>query len=217
MSKKEKEINKHIYNLQLTKRQAELLSYACDQFMRCIQGQPEAFQQLMEDAWEVRCKESTGERMNNEWNGGWWNMRHQAERLSRLATKWFWGCRQGHGIHYDDAADIFFDIHRVLRHQFYKDRGDTSKAFVDSENPTSPIGSEPLAIISRTDKPTPKELLKDIAKLYADIDNCTMDLIHARATNDATAIASAQYKMESLMVATEQELQVISDFLTKKD
>lgn len=217
MSKKEKEINKHIYNLQLTKRQAELLSYACDQFMRCIQGQPEAFQQLMEDAWEVRCKESTGERMNNEWNGGWWNMRHQAERLSRLATKWFWGCRQGYGIHYDDAADIFFDIHRVLRHQFYKDRGDTSKAFVDSENPTSPIGSEPLAIISRTDKPTPKELLKDIAKLYADIDNCTMDLIHARATNDATAIASAQHKMESLMVATEQELQVISDFLTKKD
>ena len=212
-----KEENKHIYNLQLTERQAKLLSYACDQFMRCIQGQPEAFQGLMEDAWEVRCKESTGERMNKEWNGGWWNMRHQAERLSRLATKWFWGCRQGYGIHYDDAADIFFDIHRVLRYQFYKDRGDTSKAFVDSENPTSQIGSEPLAVISRTDKPTPKELVKDIAELYADIDNCIMDLIHARATKNDTEVANVQHRMESLMVATQQELQVINDYLTKQE
>ena len=145
-----KEGSKHIYNLQLTERQAKLLSYACDQFMRCIQGQPEAFQNLMEMAWETRCKEAVGgSGMDHEWNGGWYNMRHQAERLSRLATKWFWGCWHGYGIHYDDTADILFDIHRVLRHQFYKDRGDTSIAFVDSENPTSSIGSEPLAKIER--------------------------------------------------------------------
>ena len=212
-----KENNRHVYQLELTERQAKLLSYACDQFMRCIQGQPEAFQQLMEEAWEKRCKEAVGGTgMDEEWNGGWWNMRHQAERLSRLATKWFWGCHQGYGIHYDDAADIFFDIHRVLRYQFYKDRGDTSKAFVDSENPTSPIGSEPLAVIRRTDVSC-DEIISDMEKLYADIDKCTMQLIFGRAEKEEPLITDAQNKMESLMVRTQQELRVIADYLTNKD
>lgn len=209
--------NKHVYQLELTERQAKLLSYACDQFMRCIQGQPEAFQQLMEEAWEKRCKEAVGGTgMDKEWNGGWWNMRHQAERLSRLATKWFWGCHQGYGIHYDDAADIFFDIHRVLRYQFYKDRGDTSKAFVDSENPTSPIGTEPLATIRRTDVSS-DEIMKDMEALYADIYKCIHDLVQGRAEKNDAAVANAQHKMESLMVSTQQELRVIADYLTKND
>lgn len=211
-----KEEKKHIYRLELTERQAKLLSYACDQFMRCIQGQPEAFQSLMEEAWEKRCKEATGNMMDKEWNGGWWNMRYQAERLSRLATKWFWGCRQGYGIYYDDAADIFFDIHRVLRHQFYKDRGDTSKVFVDSENPTSPIGSEPLAVIRRTDVST-DELMKEMENLYASIENCIINLVHGRAEKNDSLVANAQHRMESLMVRTQQELRVISDYLTNKD
>ena len=185
--------------------------------MRCIQGQPEAFQQLMEEAWEKRCKEAVGGTgMDKEWNGGWWNMRHQAERLSRLATKWFWGCRHGYGIYYDDAADIFFDIHRVLRYQFYKDRGDTSKAFVDSENPTSPIGSEPLAVIRRTDVSF-DEIMKDMEALYADIYKCINDLAQGRAEKNDAAVANAQHKMESLMVSTQQELRVIADYLTNKD
>jgi hypothetical protein len=205
--------SKHIYQLELTERQAKLLSYACDQFMRCIQGQPEAFQQLMEEAWEKRCKEAVGGTgMDKEWNGGWWNMRHQAERLSRLATKWFWGCRQGYGIHYDDAADIFFDIHRVLRYQFYKDSGDTSKAFVDSENPTSPIGSEPLPVIRRTDVSS-DEIMKDMEALYSDIDKCIDSLLRGRVLKNDTVIANARHKMESLMVRTQQELRVIADYL----
>lgn len=184
--------------------------------MRCIQGQPEAFQNLMEEAWEKRSKEATGECMNKEWNGGWWNMRHHAERLSRFATKWFWGCDQGYGIYYDDVADIFFDIHRVLRHQFYIDRGDTSKAFVDSENPTSPIGSEPLATIRRTDVSC-DEIISDMKKLYADISKCIYDLMEGRVYKNVEAVANAQQKMESLMVATQQELRVIADYLTNKE
>ena len=208
---------KRIYTLELTERQAKLLSYACDQFMRCIQGQPEAFQQLMEEAWEKRCKEATGESMDKEWNGGWWNMRHQAERLSRLATKWFWGCRQGYGIYYDDAADIFFDIHRVLRYQFYKDRGDTSIATVDSENPTSSIGSEPLAVVRRINDNRPSnELINDIEELYADIDKCITNLISARVKKNDTAIANCQHRMETLMVATKQELSVIYEYIKGK-
>lgn len=210
-----KEEKKHIYRLELTERQAKLLSYACDQFMRCIQGQPEAFQQLMEEAWEKRCKEAVGGTgMDKEWNGGWWNMRHQAERLSRLATRWFWGCRQGYGIYYDDAADIFFDIHRVLRHQFYKDRGDTSKAFVDSENPTSSVGSEPLAVIRRTDVSS-DEIMKDMDRLYSDIEKTICGIVSARAEGNDTKIANVHHKMESLMVEVEQELRVIADYLRR--
>lgn len=34
---------------------------------------------------------------------------------------------------------------------------------------------------------------------------------------DDTAVANAQHRMESLMVATKQELRVIADYLTNKD
>lgn len=78
-------------------------------------------------------------------------------------------------------------------------------------------GSEPLAEIGRTDKPTPKELLDDMEALYADIEGCIMQLIHGRAENEEPLIANAQHKMESLMVRTQQELRVIADYLTNKD
>ena len=78
-------------------------------------------------------------------------------------------------------------------------------------------GSEPLAEIGRTDKPTPKELLDDMEALYADIDKCLMQLIHGRAEKEEPLIANAQHKMESLMVATQQELRMIADYLTNKD
>ena len=146
MEKKE-----HIYALHLTERQAKLLSYACDQFARCIQGQDWTYQELFEEAWEKRCKEATGKMMDDKWDGGWSNMREDAKVLSKQIKKRFWDCDAItlNGIHYDDTADILWDIHRVLRHQFYKDRGDTSLATVDSENPTSSIGTEPLAKIER--------------------------------------------------------------------
>jgi hypothetical protein len=73
-----------------------------------------------------------------------------------------------------------------------------------------------LAVIRRTDV-SYDEILKDMAKLYADIDNCVTDLIRGMANKDDTAVANAQHRMESLMVATQQELRVIADYLTNKD
>lgn len=141
-------------------------------------------------------------------------MRNEAEELTKQLKKRFWGldARTLYGIHYDDDADIFFDIHRVLRYQFYKDRGDTSKAFVDSENPTSPIGSEPLAVIRRTDVSS-DEIMKDMDRLYSDIDKTINGIISARLEGNDVEIANVQHKMESLMVAVQQELTVIADFL----
>lgn len=42
----------HIYNLQLTERQAKILSYACDRLSRIIEGQDWTFREFMEEAWE---------------------------------------------------------------------------------------------------------------------------------------------------------------------
>ena len=77
-------------------------------------------------------------------------------------------------------------------------------------------GSEPLAVIRRTDVSC-NGIKKDMAELYAHIDNCVTDMIRGRANKDDIAVANAQHRMESLMVATQQELRVIADYLTKKD
>ena len=144
--------DKHIYTLELTKRQAELLSYACDQFSRCIEGQDNAFQELMEAAWEKRCKKATGNGMDKEFDGGWYKMRHDAEELCKLMKKRFWNCDANtmYGIHYDDTADILFSIHTVIRHQLWLDRPEERRSTitVDADEGFK-IGSEPLAIIKR--------------------------------------------------------------------
>lgn len=145
----------HIYNLQLTEKQARLLSYACDRLSRIICGQDWTFQEFMEEAWEKRCKETTGEMMDDEWDGGWHNMRQEAEEICKKIKKRFWGCEANamYGIGYDDTADILFDIHQCIRHQLWLDKPESHKSHitVDSDTPMR-VGSEPLALISKIKK-----------------------------------------------------------------
>lgn len=147
--------DKHIYTLHLTKRQVELLSYACDQFSRLIIGQDWSYQDLFEQAWEKRCKKATGKMMDNEWDGGWQAMRDDAEKISQEVKKRFWGLdsRAMYGIHYDDTADILWSIHQVLRHQLWLDKPEDKKSHitVDSDEAMQ-VGSEPLAKIERREK-----------------------------------------------------------------
>lgn len=146
--------NELIYSLQLTKRQAELLSWACDRLSRIIQGQDWTYQEFFEEAWEKRCKEATGQMMDKEWDGGWHNMRSDAEKLAQQIKKRFWGldARTLNGIHYDDSADILFSVHQVVRHQLWLDRpeNERSTATVDAFEAMR-YGSEPLAKIERID------------------------------------------------------------------
>ena len=214
MSKKKE--SKHIYQLELTERQAKLLSYACDRLSRIICGQDWTYQEFMEEAWEKRCKEATGKSMDKEWDGGWSNMRNETEDLCKQIKKRYWGLERNamYGIHYDDTADILFALHTVIRHQIWLD-GDRSFHGVDSDEPVM-LGSEPLAVIRRIDVSC-DEIVKDMKKLYADIDKCIDSFLRGRVLKDDTAIANAQHKMESLMVATQQELRVIADYLTNKE
>lgn len=211
-----KKESKHVYQLELTERQAKLLSYACDRLSRIICGQDWTYQEFMEEAWEKRCKEATGNSMDKEWDGGWSEMREDAEEICKKIKKRFWGMDSNamYGIHYDDTADILFALHTVIRHQIWLD-GDRSFRGVDSDEPMH-LGTEPLAVIRRTDVSC-DEIMKDMNKLYTDIDKCIMQLIHGRAENEESLIANAQHKMESMMVRTQQELRVIAGYLTKKD
>ena len=137
------------YTLTLTQKQLKVLNYACDQFSRLICGQDWSYQNLMEEAWEKRSKKATGKSMDKDFEGGWQEMRHDAERLSKEIKKRFWGLESNamYGIHYDDYADILFDLHRVLRHQLWNDKEVKSNWTVDAEDPTHSIGNEPLAEI----------------------------------------------------------------------
>ena len=119
---------------------------------RLIEGQDWSYQELFEEAWEKRSKEATGNFMDEEWDGGWNNMRSEAEEISKQIKKKFWGLESNamYGIHYDDVSDILFSIHTVLRHQLWIDGG--RKGFgVDSDEPFK-IGSEPLAAIEKLKK-----------------------------------------------------------------
>lgn len=142
----------YTYTLQMTEKQAKILSYACDRLARLIQGQDWTYQELMEEAWEKRCKKATGKIMDKEWNGGWDNMRHEAEELSKKIKKRFWGLESNamYGIHYDDTADILFDIHQCIRHQLWEDRPESEKSHITVDAyPPMRAGSEPLAIIQK--------------------------------------------------------------------
>lgn len=60
---------------------------------------------------------------------------------------------------------------------------------------------------------TAQQLKESIERLYGDIDVCITDLIRARLNKDAEGEGKALFKMEGLMVATEQELTCIGDYL----
>lgn len=107
----------------------------------------------MENAWEKRCKEAVGGHgMDNEWDGGWYAMRSDAERFCKEIKKRFWGMEWNamYGVGYDDTADILFDLHQVLRKRLWEDRPEHEKSYitVDSDTPMR-FGSEPLAKIEK--------------------------------------------------------------------
>lgn len=151
----------HTYALYLTERQAKLLSYACDQFSRLICGQDSSFQDLMETAWEKRCKEATGDMMDDTWDGGWHAMRHEAEDLCKQIKKRFWGLDRNalYGVHYDETADILFDLHQVIRHQLWLDRPADKKSTITVDaSEAMAFSDEPLAKIERIERIKLKEL-----------------------------------------------------------
>lgn len=136
------------YILEMNERQARLLSWALDTFPRLIQGQSFAYQDLFETAWEKRCKEATGNMMDEEFEGGWWEMREDAEALCKEIKRRFWKLPyiSENGIHYDDTTDILWDMHQVIRHELWKNDPEHAYYTVDASQAMQ-VGSEPLVKI----------------------------------------------------------------------
>ena len=149
------EKEKYTYTLHLTERQAELLSWACDRIARIIEGQDWTYQEFLEQAWEKRAKEATGNSMDKEWDGGWSNMRCDAEEICKKIKRRFWGLDASamYGVYYDECADILWDIHQVIRHQLWLDRPEEGKSHitVDSDEAMQ-FGKEPLVKIEKHGK-----------------------------------------------------------------
>lgn len=138
------------YTIELTEKQARLLSWACDTFPRLIEGQDHAFQDLMESAWERRCKEATGEMMDEEFEGGWYKMSEDAETFCKEIKKRFWNLapNANYRIHYDETADIIWDIYQALRYELWKNRPEPKSHSTVDAFPATQFGSEPLAIVT---------------------------------------------------------------------
>lgn len=60
---------------------------------------------------------------------------------------------------------------------------------------------------------TKEEVINSIHDLYNEIDDTIGDLIRARLSKDTELEGKCLFKMESLMVATQQELSFINDYL----
>lgn len=143
------------YQITLNERQLKALSYACNEFSRLICGQDWSYQNLMEAAWDKRCKEATGKIMDDEFEGGWQSMRNDAEALAKQIKQRFWGLpiNSLYGIYYDETADLLFDIHQVLRHQLWLDRPEDKKSPVTVDAyPAMRHGCEELIKITKVEQ-----------------------------------------------------------------
>ena len=140
------------YIIEMNERQARLLSYVCDTFPRLICGQDRVYQDLFEEAWEKRCKKATGKMIDDEFEGGWQKMREDAETFCKEIKRRFWDLapNANYGIHYNEMADIIFDIHQCIRHELWLN-GDRKYHTVDSY-PAHQWGKEPLAKVTSKDE-----------------------------------------------------------------
>lgn len=138
------------YIIEMNERQARLLSWACDTFPRLIEGQSHAYQDLFESAWEKRCKKATGKMIDDEFEGEWQKMREDAETFCKEIKKRFWnlGWCSNNGIHYDDTADIIFDIHQAIRHELWKNQPEPKSHITVDSDPAHQWGSEPIAKVT---------------------------------------------------------------------
>ena len=142
------------YIIELNERQAQLLSWALNTFPRLIEGQSSAYQDLLESAWERRCKKATGKMMDDEFEGGWQKMREDAEAFCKEIKKRFWGLAPNaeYGIHYDESADILWDIYQCLRFELWKNRPEPKSHMTVDAFPATGFGEEPLCTVTSKDE-----------------------------------------------------------------
>lgn len=142
------------YIIEVNEKQARLLSWALDTFPRLIGGQDYSYQNLFESAWEKRCEKATGSMMDDKFEGGWQKMREDAETFCKEIKRRFWNLAPNtdYGIHYDESADILWDIYQALRYEIWKNRSEPKSHITVDAFPATQFGSEPLAKVTSKDE-----------------------------------------------------------------
>lgn len=141
------------FQIEVTERQLQLLSYACEKADRQIIGQLDIslWHDCME-AWEREYKKDNGIKgalhtLPKEWQ----NIRTQVdEHINSLRQLcWHQGRRTMYGIGYDDTADTLWDMYCVFRHALWNEEPKDKRCdYVVSAYPHDyPVGTEPNAKI----------------------------------------------------------------------
>lgn len=107
------------FTITLNERQLELLAYACRIADRLIIGQ------LDYSLWE--CCETAFDKLHKDdkqydiGSSEWYKMQAEVKEAINKLRKLCWGVdnNQNYGIHYDDAADILFDMQKVIEHALW--------------------------------------------------------------------------------------------------
>ena len=143
------------YQIEVTERQLQLLSYACEKADRQIIGQLGiSLENDCLDAWEYEYKKDNNIKgalrtLPKEWH----DVRAEVERHIDELRQLCWKCDKfrSYGINYNETADTLWDLHRVFRHALWKERpaDKRSNVTVDAECPSESLryGSEPFAKI----------------------------------------------------------------------
>ena len=136
------------YTIEVSKHQLQMLSMMCDRMARLICGQlGNSVQEFVEEAWEKRHKT---EECPSGMAEGWGDMRAEVEMLLDLLKRIGWGLESNayYGIKYDDTADLFWEMHEVMRHQLWIDNPNRLEWSVDGDKPMK-LTDEPMIKVSK--------------------------------------------------------------------
>lgn len=144
------------YTIELTERQLQGLAYACRVTNRLILGQLDfSLKECCEAAWERWHNDYTKPLCGEEWHC----MRDEVERHINELRMLCWGQGRGtfNGVHYDEFADMLFDMQKVAEHAIWLERPDDEKSYItnDAFAPTQ-FSKEPLMEV-KPQTTTPEE------------------------------------------------------------
>ena len=132
------------FTITLSERQLRLLAYACRVTDRLIIGQLDfSLKECCESAFEKLHKDDKAYGIGrDEWNFMQYEVTEAMQKLRKLC----WGVQYGqnHGIHYDNTADILFDMQKVMEHALWleQDPAKRSNWTNDAFEHTHPVGDE---------------------------------------------------------------------------
>lgn len=119
-----------MYQITLTKSQLELLKEITDKYARLLIGQVDKLDDVFTDA--LLKHGNNGER-DYEYQRDCDYINNQLEILHTFC--WKQQPNQYYGVKYSEKSDTLFDMHDVIRHQLWKDRGGDKSAFTNDSYP----------------------------------------------------------------------------------